>query len=78
MNAIDTALFIGIGVLLLIVGFAMIAVLGRNYGPCQSALMAAVNQESCEAASIWHWAGIIGLVAGGAILLSAIISAARN
>jgi hypothetical protein len=66
------------GVMLVLAGFVMVAILGRNYGPCQSTVTATLSPAACNSASVIHWGGITGLVAGGAVILATMVSAARR
>jgi hypothetical protein len=56
----------------------MIAVVGRNYGPCQGVIAATLSPTACETASTAHWGGLIALVAGGVILLASLVSLLRR
>lgn len=67
-----------LGILLLIAGYVLVALIGRNYGPCQSAVAAAVSPGMCEHASAAHWGGLIAIAAGGVILLATVISLFRR
>jgi hypothetical protein len=67
-----------VGVLLVIAGYVLVALIGRDYGPCQGVVAAAVSPGACEQASAAHWGGLIALVAGGVTLLTMLVSVFRR
>jgi hypothetical protein len=67
-----------VGILCVIAGYVLVALIGRNYGPCQGIASAAFSPGACEQASAAHWGGLIVLVAGGMILLAMLASLFRR
>jgi len=69
---------IGGGVALAVLGVALIVFLGRNYTVCQNVLVQATSQSACQGASLFHWAGIVLMILGGAAVLGGVIAGGRG
>jgi hypothetical protein len=66
------------GIGLLVIGYVLVAITGRNYGPCQGVVAATINPSMCEYSSAAHWGGLIALVSGGLVLLASVASMFRR
>jgi hypothetical protein len=67
-----------LGILIAALGAFLIWVLGESYGPCQSMVTAALNQQACVAANSYHFWGIVLLIFGIVVVILTMIGDSRR